>query len=84
MERQLKGWAASSQDPTEVSNKIRGTILALSSIIIFLAAQFFHITLTANDIVMLATQIGTVAGMVWAVYGAVLQLVTWFATVKNG
>ena len=83
MEKRLAGWAASSQDPAEVSNKIRGTILALSSVIIFLAAQFFQITLTANDIVTLATQIGAIAGLVWGIYGAFLQLVTWLATVRS-
>jgi len=48
------------------------------------AAYFFHITLTANDIVTLATEIGTVIGSIWAVYGAVLNLVTWIGTVRSG
>lgn len=83
MERRLYGAIASSQDPTQVANKVKGVILALSSIIIFVAAQFFGITLTANDIVTLATQVSGIAGAVWAVYGGVLHLVTWLGTVRE-
>lgn len=83
METQLASWLASSQDPTQVANKVRGVILAASSILIFLGAQFFHVTLTADDIVTLATEIGTIAGAVWAIYGCILNLVTWLGTIKK-
>lgn len=83
METELKSFLQSSQDPTEVANKIKGCILAASSIIIFLAAQFFHITLSANDMITLATEIGTLAGAIWAIYGCFLHLVTWAGTVKK-
>lgn len=83
MERRLAGWAASSQDPTVVANKVKGVILALSSIIIFLGAQLLGINLTADDVITLATEIGTIAGLGWAIYGAILHLVSWFATVVD-
>ena len=80
---QLKSWLQSSQDPTQVANKVRGAILVASSLIIFAAAGLFHITLTANDVVSAATEIGGVAGAVWTIYGFILPVVTWFGTVKN-
>ena len=80
MEKRLYGAIASSQDPATVANKVKGVILALSGVIIFAAAQFVGITLTANDIVTLATQVTAVAGAVWAAYGAILHLVTWLGS----
>jgi hypothetical protein len=82
---QLQSWLSSSQgDGTTVANKVKGVILVASSFIIMGAAYLFHITLNANDIVSLATNIGAVAGGIWAVYGAVLNLVTWIGTVRSG
>lgn len=83
MKTQLAGWAASSADPTEVSLRVKGVILALSSVIIFVAAQVFHITLTAQDVVELATQVSGVAGLVVSLYGAGLAFVRWLAA-KRG
>lgn len=80
---QLSSWLQSSQDPTQVANKVRGAILVASSIIIFLAAAFFHVTLSANDVVSAATEIGAVAGAVWTIYGFILHVVTWFGTKKT-
>lgn len=80
MKRILYGAIASSQDPEQIANKVKGVILASSSIIIFLAAQLLHITLSANDVLTLATEASAVIGGVWAVYGAILHLVTWLGT----
>lgn len=80
--RQLYGAIASSQDPTEVANKVKGIILAGSSVTIFLAATFFHIALTPDNILSVATDVGTVSGAIWAVYGVYLHVVTWIGT-KN-
>lgn len=82
-DRKLYGLLASSQDPSEIANKVKGVILAASSIIIFFAASLFHITLTATDVVGLSTEISGIAGAVWAIYGAILHLVTWFGTVRQ-
>lgn len=80
---ELKGWLQSSQDPTQVANKVKGLILMASALIILVAGQVFHITLTANDMVSLATEIGTIAGAVWTIYGCLLHLTTWLGTVKR-
>lgn len=80
MEKRLAGWAASSGDPTEVSTRIKGIILALSSVIIFLAANFFNITLTSQDIVDFATQVSGIVGLTLTLYGSGLALVRWIAT----
>lgn len=84
MEKQRLGaWAASSADPTEVSNRVKGAVLALSSVIIYLAAQLFGIVLSASDIVALSAVLGTLAGATWGVWGALIALVRFIATVRN-
>lgn len=72
------GAFTSSQNPTEISNRVKGIVLGLSSIIIFLASHFFGITLQASDVVSLATQLSAVAGAVWTIYGFVLSVITYF------
>lgn len=78
--QKLAGWAASSEDNTEVSKRVKGIIIGLSSVIIYVAANFFGIELTADDIVALATQVGIIAGAVTTIYGAGVMLVRRFAT----
>lgn len=82
-DRQLAGWAASSQSPEEVSNRIKGVVLMFSSVIIFVAAQFFHLQLSATDVVTLATELSAIGGLLWSLYGAGVALVTWFATLQK-
>ena len=81
-EHKLAGWAASSADPAEVSNRVKGIILALSSVVILVAANVFGISLSADNVVELATYIGTLAGALWTVWGAGVALVRWFATIQ--
>lgn len=79
----LYGALQSSQDPTEVANKVKGAILMASSVIIFFAGRYFGITLTDTDILQLATELSGVAGAVWTIYGFILHLVTWLGTVRS-
>lgn len=83
MKQKLGAWAASSSNPEEVSNRIKGIVLAFSSVIILVAAQVFHIQLSAADIVSLAGSLGTIGGLIWSLYGAGLVLVRWVAQVRN-
>ena len=82
-EKRLAGWAASSQNPEEISNRVRGAVTALSSIIILVAATFFQVQLNASDVIQLGTSLGAIVGLIWSLYGALIALVTWFAQVKN-
>lgn len=77
----LAGWAASSNPatPDEISNRVKGVVLALSSVIIYIAAQVFNLTLTPADMIEVATSLGTIAGAVITLYGAGLALVRKFA-----
>lgn len=79
----LPSWLQSSQDPSQVANKVKGAILFASSAIIFFAAIFFHIQLSANDIITLGTELGAVAGAVWTIYGSILHLVTWWGSLPK-
>jgi len=74
----LPAYMTSSVDPAKVSSRVSGVVLASSSIIIFFAAQFFKIELTADDIIGLATQIGAVAGAIVTVKGIIIWIMTKF------
>ena len=73
---------ASSQNPTQVSTTVTGAIVACSTIIIALAAQFFHITLNATDVVSLGEGLGLMAGSVWFVVGLVHKVIQKFGKVN--
>lgn len=81
--KELAGWAASSANPQDVSSRVKGVVLALSSVIIFIAARFFDITFTPEDIVELATVISGIAGVTVSLYGAGLALIRFIAARRN-
>lgn len=74
----VPSYMASSVDSTQVSSRVTGAVLAFSSIIILLAGQFFHVQLTATDIISYATELGAVAGAVWTLKGAIIWIMTKF------
>ena len=80
----LPSWLQSSQDSTQIANKVKGAVLLASSLIIFFASSFFHVQLAANDILTLATQLGAVAGAVWTIYGVVLNVLVYFGKLPKG
>ena len=77
---ELKAWLASSQDPTQVSNTVKGAVLSISALIVFGATQIFHIQLSASDVTTLATELGTLAGVVWFFYGLIFKGVMYAGT----
>lgn len=79
MTTKLAGWAASTADPEQVSSRIKGGILVLSSFLIYMAAAVFNVTLTPEDVVQFATMLSGVAGLVVSLYGAIHALVRWIA-----
>lgn len=78
------GFLASSSDDTgqTLALKVKGIVLASSSIIILVAAHFFNLHLNANDVVDLATEAGVVAGAVGAIYGGIIHLINIWGRVK--
>jgi len=83
MKKTLMSFLRSSQDPSEIGNKVKGFVLLLSGVIIFGASQVFNVTLSANDVITLGTGLGTVAGALWTVYGVLLHLITFFGSKKS-
>lgn len=77
------GALTSSQNPEEIANKVKGAVLAISSIAIFIAAKFFQIEITVDDMTALASALGALSGLIWMVYGGILHLIAWFYEVKN-
>lgn len=65
----LQSWLASSADPSEVSARVKGILLAVSGIVVYLLTQFFHITISTTDYAVLATQLSVIAGAIWTIYG---------------
>lgn len=79
----ITSWLQSSEDPTQVSNKVRGFVLLFSSVIIFMAAAFFGIRLSSDDIITFASGLGAVAGSIWTIYGFVMHFITWLSGLKK-
>lgn len=79
MEKKLAGWAASSSNPEQISTTIKGLVATFAGVIIFVAAQFFGVTLNANDISDLGTLLAVTGGAIVTVYGAVLKIINIFA-----
>ena len=73
------GALSSSSNPQEIANTVKGVIVALSSVIIFIAASVFNITLNASDVLGIAADIGIGAGAIWTIYGLLMKLIVRFA-----
>ncbi len=82
MQNELNGFFASSEDPTKVSMRVQALIVGASSIIIGLAASFFHITLSATDVVSLASGLGLVAGALVFILGIAKAAIHKFGKAK--
>lgn len=78
MDNRKFGSITSSQNPEEIATRVKGIVLAMSSIIILVAGQFFNVHLSANDVISMATELGAVAGAVTTLYGAGLWLLAKF------
>lgn len=70
MEIKKFGAITSSTNSEEIATRVKGITLGLSSVIILLAGQLFHIQLSANDIISLGTELGAVGGAIATLYGA--------------
>lgn len=70
---QLQSWIQSSQDPSQVANTIKGIVVGASALIIFLAAQIFHLTLSSTDVLTLGTELGMVVGGIYGLYGLLMK-----------
>lgn len=73
------GAFTSSLNQEEISNRVKGIVLSLSAIIIFVASNVFNINLQPNDVVDIASQLGMVIGAVWTTYGGILSLIARFS-----
>lgn len=83
MSKKLAGWAASSASPEEVSNRVKGAILAASGLIVFVATSIFQVQLSSADVIDLASQVSVIAGAVWAIWGAGVAIVRKIATITE-
>jgi len=77
------GALSSSVDPNKLSMRVNGVIMALSGTIIWAAGHFLNITLTPENVVELAGQLGGLAGALATVFGVVRWCVTTIAEKKR-
>lgn len=77
-----KGIVASSQDPDQIANTVKGIVLGLSAAIILVVSLLFHITLTTDNVTLAADIIGTDAGAIWGTYGLLMKAVVFFGKNK--
>lgn len=83
-ETELKPWLRSSVDPTQVSNRVRGLIIASGSFIVLIAGKAGQeilptdIDLIANQVSTLAFVAGSAFGLAQTAYGALMALVMRF------
>lgn len=75
------GALTSSSDPTQVANTVKGTILALSSVIILIAGQV-GVPFAETDVANFAQNVGFAAGGLWALYGLLMKVVVHFSEKK--
>lgn len=78
MQNKRFGAITSSQSPDDIANTIKGLTLSLSAIIILVAQQFFHVALSANDILSFGTELGIAGGSVWTLYGLGMKVWAYF------
>ena len=73
---------SSSVKPDELATKVKALMLMASSVVIYLLAKWFEITLTPDGYLALVTEISTLIGSIWGVYGIIQHLVAKIAEVK--
>ncbi len=73
---------ASSQDPSKVSTTVSGAIISASAVVIAVAAGLFHITLSATDVISLASGLGLIAGAIVFILGLAHKAIHKFGKAK--
>lgn len=73
---------ASSSNPTQISTTVTGVVIGASSLIIAGAMILFHVTLTADNITILGTDLGMVAGAIWFLVGLTHKVINKFGRIS--
>lgn len=72
------GIFGSSEDPSKLGDTVRGLIISLSAVLIFVASHF-NVTLDQSQVVEIATVLGGAVGAIWTLYGLVKKLIVKFS-----
>ena len=70
----LKNWIQSSQDPIQISQSVKGGVLVLSSIILFVAMNFFGVEIEQASINDFGVYLGMIAGGVYGLAGVIMKI----------
>ena len=71
------GAFSSSEDPEQLGSTVKGFILGIGVVVIFVVTKFLHINFTADDVNSLAESVGAIVSSVWIAYGLVKKLIIW-------
>jgi hypothetical protein len=79
MKEKRFGALSSSADPEQLANTVRGAILAVAAIIVYIGTNLLGIEITQGDITSFAAAAGAIAGGVWTCYGIIQKFVVMIA-----
>lgn len=69
------GILSSSVNPTQLSATVSGAILSISALIIYGAANFFHVVIGSDAISAFATQAGLAVGSLYFIFGVIRKVI---------
>lgn len=69
----MNKYLQSSMNPDQVSNTVKGFVLALSGVLV-LVLNHLGVNITNEDITGLASQLGIVAGSIWFIWGLIMKI----------
>ena len=69
---------ASSEDPTEIAARVKAIVMMFSSLITFVAFRYYGITMTPDDVISLASEIGIIASFIYLVWASLLRILALF------
>ena len=67
-----QSWLKSSQSPDQISNTVRGFVLAFSGAILAIG-HLIGVPLTETGVAQAASQLGLAAGAIWFFYGVFMK-----------
>lgn len=73
------GALTSSTNSEQLANTVRGAILAVAGIIVFVGTNLLGVEIRQEDVTTFAAGAAAVAGGVWTCYGILMKIVVAFA-----
>ena len=69
---------ASSEDPTEIAARVKALVLMFSGLITFVAARYYGIEMTPDDVISLASEVSIIVGFIYMIWASILRVLALF------